>query len=266
MSTEIITAVIAAVVALISAIVTITGQTRTARLEHELTLQRDAQSKETKNNELVAKYRNPILKSAFDLQSRLFGIVQLGFLQIYYYKSPTDKEYATQHTLYVIAEYLGWIEIFRREVQFLDFGDLKTSQQLEKILSNISSTFLTDGFDLTFRLFRGQQQAIGEIMTVKSEINSGKHECMGFSDFVKRLDEPEFQRWFIKLSKDVEVLSNEPKGHERRLIILQHLLIDLIDFLDPECIRIPQSKRYKIESTRDVQQEIMQWYAKQNAV
>ncbi len=138
MSTEIITAIIAAVVALISAIVTITGQTRTARLEHELTLQRDIQSKETKNNELVAKYRNPILKSAFDLQSRLFGIVQLGFLQIYYHKSPTDKEYATQHTLYVIAEYLGWIEIFRREVQFLDFGDLKTSQQLEKILGNIS--------------------------------------------------------------------------------------------------------------------------------
>ena len=88
MSTEIVTAIIAAAVALISAIVTIAGQARTARLEHELTLQREGKSREAKINELVAKYRNPILKAAFDLQSRLFGIVQLGFLQVYYHKLP----------------------------------------------------------------------------------------------------------------------------------------------------------------------------------
>ena len=39
---------------------------------------------------------------------------------------------------------------------------------------------------------------------------------------------------------------------EARLIVVQHALIDLINFLDPEDIRIPKQYRTKIESFRRV--------------
>lgn len=252
MNTEIIIAIISATVATLSGILSIYGQIRTTRLEHQLTQQREANTREAKAEALVAKYRNPLLKSAFDLQSRLFNIVELSFLRVYYDRSQRDKEYAIKNTLYVIAEFLGWVEILRREVQFLDLGDIEANRQLENLLTNIQETFLSDGIDLTFRLFRGEQRAIGELMLVEQEILNGKHlECRGFAEFIRCLEDPNFSKWFNKLEDDIEILAIKEQGHEQRLIMLQHTLIDLIDFLDPNCIRIPKDYRSKITSVRE---------------
>jgi len=233
--------------------ISVYGQIRTTRLEHQLAQQREAQSREAKAKAIITKYRDPLLKSAFDFQSRLFSIVQLGFLRIYSKRTQTDTDYAIKNTLYVIAEFLGWVEILRQEVRFLDLGDIEANKRLEELLSNIKETFLTDGMDLTFRLFRGEQRAIGEIMIVERETKDDKlSECMGFAEFVQRLDDPLFSKWFSKLEKDIAILAGEVQGHEQRLIALQHTLIDLIDFLDPDCSRVPKSYRTKIASVRQV--------------
>ncbi len=252
MSTEIIVAIISATVATLSGILSIYSQIRTTKLEHQLTQQREGETREAKAKALVAKYRNPLLKSSFDLQSRLFSIAQLGFLRIYYDRSQRDKEYAIKNTLYVIAEFLGWIEILRREVQFLDLGDVEANRQLENLLTNIQETFLVDGMDLTFRLFRGEQRAIGELMLVEQDGPNGKYlECKGFAEFTMCLEDADFSKWFSKLENDIEILAIKEQGHEQRLIMLQHTLIDLIDFLDPNCIRIPKNYRSKITSVRE---------------
>ncbi len=104
---------------------------------------------------------NPLLRAAHGLQSRFFSIVQLGFLRIYYHRSERDKQYATNHTLYAIAEYLGWVEVVRREVQFLDLGDVESTRRLQELLYEISAGLLTDSLPLNFRFFGGDQRAIG---------------------------------------------------------------------------------------------------------
>ena len=52
-----------------------------------------------------------------------------GFIETYYVDDrPDDKEYARENTLFVLAEYLGWAEILRREVRFLDVGGRSTTR------------------------------------------------------------------------------------------------------------------------------------------
>jgi len=164
MKPEIITAIIAAIVAVISASISIYGQTRAAQLVDRLAKRRETESREAQTTALMSKYRDPLLRSAIDLQSRLFNIHQQEFLQYAYQRSPADKDYAIQNTLYVIAEYLGWVEILRREVQFLDLGDLETNRRLSELLFNINKAFGSSGYGNIFRLYNGEQRAIGEVM------------------------------------------------------------------------------------------------------
>ena len=246
MKPEIITAFIAAIVAIISAIISLYGQARITKFADKLAKQRDAESREAKTAALMSKYRDPLLRSAIDLQSRLFNIVKSGWMQRLYNRSQSEQNYAINNTLYVIAEHLAWIEILRREIQFLDLGDLEMNRRLNELLVNINQAFGTERVNHTFRLFTGEQRAIGEIMI--SPLPSDEettYECIGYASFVKKMGDREFSQWFSKLHDDIEKLAEE-KPDVERLMLLQHRLIDLIDFLDPNCIRIPPKYRTRI--------------------
>lgn len=247
MKPEIITAIIAAIVAVISASISIYGQTRAAQLVDRLAKRRETESREAQTTALMSKYRDPLLRSAIDLQSRLFNIHQQEFLQYAYQRSPADKDYAIQNTLYVIAEYLGWVEILRREVQFLDLGDLETNRRLSELLVNINKAFGSGGYGNIFRLYNGEQRAIGEVVLVPRSVdNSRGYECMGYATFVTKMSDPEFARWFAQLRDNIELIGNKSKVREKRLVLIQNRLIDLIDFLDPQCIRVSPEYRTKI--------------------
>lgn len=249
MSIEIVLAVASAMIALVSTAIGVYGQNRTTKIEHELALRREAESKRAQVEDLVARYRDPLLTSAYDLQSRLYSIIQKDFLQLYYQNdSEIDRQYALQNSLYVFAEYLGWKEILRREVQFLDFGDIEKNQRLEQLLENITQTLLTDRFVVAFRLFRGEQRAIGEVMiTLRPGGGKTIYECIGYAEFVKRLADPNFARWFARLQNDIEQLGANPAVEtKQRLVNLQHALIDLIDFLDPKYMHVQPTYRQKL--------------------
>lgn len=248
MKPEIITAIIAAIVAILSAIVSIYGQIRITHLADRLAKQREAESREAQTAALMSKYRDPLMRAAIDLQSRLFNIVQRDFLQRFYHRSESEQDYTIQNTLYVIAEYLGWVEILRKEIQFLDLGDLEMNRRLSELLVNINQAFGTDNFGASFRLFTGEQRAIGEIMIVpRSTDSSIAYECIGYACFVKKLDDPEFFRWFKKLKDDIAMMANEPNVNSERLIVIHHKLIDLIDFLDPNYVRVPPKYRTRMK-------------------
>ena len=138
MKPEVITVTIAAIIAVISAIISVYGQNRIARLTDRLTKQREAESREAQTAALMSKYRNPLLRSAIDFQSRLCNIHQQDFLKRFYQQSPSAESYAIHNTLYVVVEYLGWVEILRREIQFLDLGDLELDRRLSELLVNIN--------------------------------------------------------------------------------------------------------------------------------
>lgn len=243
---ELVIALIAAVVAIASAIISFFGQRKTTILQNDLTKEREQQSREARADALLSKYRDPLLRSAYSLQSRCFSIVQLDFLRIYYNKSERDKLYSKHHTLYVFAEYLGWVEVIRREIQFLDFGNIEATKRLQQLLHEVSFSFLTDGIPLNFRLFSGEQRAIGElILTDRNRGDGATFDCIGFAEFSHRVSNDELSHWFEKLKESIETAANEDDPEYTRLTHIQHGLIDLIDFLDPDHIRIP-SNREKI--------------------
>lgn len=247
-----VVAIIAAVVSVSSAILSLYGQRRIAVLQDQLAREREHQSSKGKAEALLAKYRDPLLRAAQSLQTRFFNIVQRGFLRIYYNKSERDKRYAKNHTLFAISEYLGWVEVVRREVQFLDLGDVEATRRLQELLHGVSRGLLTDGIPLDFRLFSGDQRAIGELMLTERSRGEGTFfDCIGFAEFTHRIANSEFSAWFETLTESIETAANNPDPDCSRLVLVQHALIDLIDFLDPDRVRIPEN-REKISFARKV--------------
>ncbi|NJR39665.1 MAG: hypothetical protein HC781_13670 [Leptolyngbyaceae cyanobacterium CSU_1_4] len=247
MSSELITASIAAIVAVVSASISVYGQVRTAQFADRLAKQREAASRETQTATLMSKYRDPLLRSTIDLQSRLFNIHQNQFLA-FYAQSPTEKDYAIDNTLYVLAEYFGWVEILRREVQFLDLGDMEMNRQLSELLVSVTKAFGNNFQEPTFRLFNGEQRAIGEIMLIPRSLDKERgYECMGYASFVKKMADPEFARWFAKPKDDMELMLKTADGKRERLVHIHSRLIDLIDFLDPHRVRVPPQYRTRIK-------------------
>lgn len=237
---ELVLAVSAAVVALIGAIISANVARRTVSLQHQMEREHRRLERQETVQEVMSRYREPLLRAAFDLQSRIYNIVQLGFLQTYYARGDeTERDYALHNTLFVFAEYLGWVEILRRGVQFLDLGDVERNQQLVRRLDAIGSLLLSSPSDAGFRIFRGQQRAIGEIMVDPAPGNGGR-QCLGYAAFVDRLEhDAGFARWFTQLSADVQALAGTGDAGRDRLVALQHALLDLIEFLDDPPVRFP---------------------------
>lgn len=198
--------------------------------------------RETHISELLSRYRDPLLGAAFDLQSRLYNIVRLDFLEDYFGSpEPGAREYARDSTLWLIGQYLGWTEILRREVQFLDLGEASANRRLQGRLQRVAQAFATDDEALTpvFRLFRGEQRAIGELMIAPADAH-GRVTCLGYADFSVRVRRDPLRPWFARLEQDLVRIAAMPYDCPR-LVHLQRSLVDLVDLLDPERIRYPDA-------------------------
>jgi hypothetical protein len=235
----------AIVVAVVAGGVSLLSAVYTTRLASRLEAERHERTKAELLDELMDRYRDPLLQASFDLQSRVYNIVEQGFLARHYVDgTEATREYACENTLYVLAEYLGWVEILRREVRFLELGDEVANRDWSQRLGAVRSALQTDRVSPCFRLFNGQQRAIGEIMVAP---NGDRLETIGYAKFLSCLEAPQFARWFGHLRDDLERLAREPDGgHDERLRALQGALIDLIDLLDPGAVRVQASERRRL--------------------
>ncbi|MFJ5268268.1 hypothetical protein [Streptomyces sp. NPDC088358] len=189
----------------------------------------------------MSRARDPLLLAAFELQSRIYNIARsrFGFLTLYYKEgTPREREYALHNTLYVFAQYFAWVEILRRQIHFLDLGKQEYNRKVMESLHEVSDQFSSDTNRGTgFRLFRGEQRALGELM-ISSD--GGEPNCIGYVDFCNRLDaEQDFSAWFTSLEESIQHIGNEYYS-ESRLISVQHVLVGLIGLLDPDSERFPQ--------------------------
>jgi hypothetical protein len=220
--TSVVVAIVALVGAAISAVIAVWGQLRSA----SLTTRREAEA-------VLAKYREPLVGAAYELQGRLYNILELEFLPRYYLNGDdAQKEYALQNTLYVIGQYFCWTEILRREIQFLSFSDSERTRRVSDRQHQVVQAFQSDKDELgkPFLIWRGEQRAIGELM-IEPETTPAR--CIGYAQFLER-DDPAFRRWFARLEGDVDELVSGPN---QRLVDLQNALVDLIRELDPEGMR-----------------------------
>lgn len=201
------------------------------------------------------RIRDPLLWAAFDLQSRIYNIVAQHFLFAYMKNgSESERGYAKRNTLFVFAQYLGWLEIVRRRVQFLELGSQEDNLEVVNFFSKAASILSMDSFprassnsppDSMFRVFRGDQRAIGEIMIEAG--SGGEFAIIGYAEFCTRLDsDPSFAQWFTQLSESIDQIASADDPSHPRLVALQHNLIDLINLLDPAVSRFPDRLRRKL--------------------
>ncbi|MET8152432.1 hypothetical protein ACIBSW_18705 [Actinoplanes sp. NPDC049668] len=204
-----------------------------AELADTLLRKREADNKTAEARRLVARYRDPLLISSFDLQSRIFNVMRPdGF------RGGRHPDYYRSNTLFVIAEFFGWLEIIRRDLQFLDLGAAEDTRQLLKRIEGVRDAFAsTSKWHDDFYIYRGEQRAIGELMAMDPGATgpATRAECMGYASFVAKLEEPGFARWFDRTGKAIGAL---PGQRPERLVYVQNALVDLIDFLDPGSERL----------------------------
>ena len=181
-------------------------------------------------------YREPLVAACYELQARLYNLLRLSFAERYIVGDEAGKRCAAiESTLYVFAQFFGWREIIRREVQYLRFARDSQTRKIGALLAEIDQAFLTDAYGKQFMIWRAEQRGIGEQMIVASH---GKMSCLGYASFHEH--RPSMTEWLDPIEHDLENLTEE--GRER-LRKLQHLLLALLGELDERQKRYPDELR-----------------------
>jgi hypothetical protein len=234
---------ISSIVAIGAAAMAIWGQIRVKRVEAQLELQKTEAGRRAETEQTARRFREPLGRAAYELQSRIFNIVKGGFFTTYLKGGDgRTRSYAIDHTTFVIAQYFAWTELIRREIQFIDLGADQETRQLAQLQHQIYSGWQTDRYPPLLRVFGGEQHAIGERMIWEGPRGP---QCMGFAsflDYLKGGPDP----LICALRADVESLGSCLEQALPRLTYLQNSLVDLVEFLDPEAIRFPKKNRTKI--------------------
>lgn len=205
---------------------------------------------------LATLFREPLLQAVFNLQTRIYNIIELDFFERFLGAGNTkeEREYAKLYTMYLFAQYFCWLEILRRHAQFVDPRNDRINRVIEGKLEAVRDTF-TDSINIdecAFRLFRGEQRALGEVMLVRiADPHRGapRWECMGYAAFVAALEREQVARWFRRLEADIAVTARDRRGHDARLRLIQLRLMDILDVLDPNSIRVPSHLRKRVSDT-----------------
>ncbi|UDL94084.1 hypothetical protein LGH83_16325 [Lichenihabitans sp. PAMC28606] len=188
----------------------------------------------------ISKYKEPLARASYDLQSRLYNILHLRFVETFM-SGGTSRErlYAIENTCFLIGQYMCWAELARRDIQFLDLGSDDETRNLQHLQDDITGVWGTDTADPTLRLFAGEQRAIGEELIIS---NGAVSQCIGHGAFLKRLPETE-SGLLGQMRTEVASLETTLVQATPRLRAVQNALIQLLEQLDPGHVRFPATKR-----------------------
>jgi hypothetical protein len=176
---------------------------------------------------ILARFREPLAAAAFDLQSRLYNILEKNFFGLYG-EGHERAEEALRTTLFRFAQYFGWTEILRREIQVLSFPEEGATRKVAQLQSEIANRFLTHEPRPHLMIWSDEQRAIGERMIVEE---NGRVLCMGYAGFREHCDDV-FAPWCDRLRAE---LREEPARERMREV--QHLLCQLVEKLDDRHVR-----------------------------
>jgi hypothetical protein len=222
--------VIAAIVSAIVAIRQSRMDERLTRVKHELDVELGRQAalleRDLRAEDVLKRYREPLAAAAFDLQSRLFNILQMDFFGKF--GDHERSEEALRTTLFRLGQYFGWTEILRRDIQFLSFPEAEETRRVAHLQSEVAKAFLSDTYGPALMIWKDEQRAIGERMIVEEY---GNVLCMGYATFSDRCDEL-FAPWLGRLR--AELPNDAPAA---RLRDVQHRLCDLVETLDSHRVR-----------------------------
>jgi hypothetical protein len=214
--TPVVVALIALVGSVVGSVLFLLGQDRLAR-RSEL---REAER-------ALRLYREPLISAAYDLQSRIYHLLRRDLLVYVREDRWGRRDAAVATTAFAFAQYFGWREILRREVQLLEFE----TRELGRLLNRITGAIGDDGFGSKFLLWTAEQRAVGEAMIGTWR---GAPACVGYGEFRARREA--VAPWLGAFTRDLAALA-ESGGDDDRLVAVQHLLVELIETLDPDRVR-----------------------------
>jgi hypothetical protein len=206
-------------------------QERITRLEADLAEARAEHERKVQAETILARYRDPLITATFELQDRIQNLLRLPGHSVLGYLSVTSRsKLALGSTLFRFAQYFGWTEIVRREIQFLTSDASSATRTIQDAIGKVAWAFATDKLGQDFMVWREEQRAIGEIMlTDGPDVRT----CIGYATFTSRYEE-KFACWLDGVAATLQ--SNFDR---HRLVELHHYLIDLGKQLDPEEKRYP---------------------------
>jgi hypothetical protein len=244
MTVELIVGIVAAVVAGASAILSVWGQLRAVKFSSDMEIMKAEARQLAADQKVISQYQEPLARAAYDLQARLYNFVKCGAIESLNHKDERIRIYYVQSTLFLLLQYFGWMEITRRDLQFVDLKNDEKTRELYKLQEDIAEIF-ADGNTADVKrtalwIFKMEQRALGESMIVEA---NGKKSCLGYGAFLTK------QSTLLGvLEKDLED-KKKMENNFQRLGRLQRALVDLVSFLDPEHIRFAEERTIKIEDT-----------------
>src|SRR5271165_1275842 len=154
MDKTLILGLVSSVVAIVAAGIAVWGQLRVKRLEAQLALQKAKADRQAEIEQTASRFREPLGRAAYELQSRIFNVIHGDFLTTYLEGGDgRTRSYAINHTLFVTAQYFAWTELIRREIQFIDLGADEETRQLAQLQHKIYSNWQTDKYGSLLRVF-----------------------------------------------------------------------------------------------------------------
>ncbi len=191
----------------------------------------------------MRRYQGPLMHAAYDLQSRLYNVLVNRFFFVYLIRgTPSQQQYAQRNTAFLIAQYFGWTEIIRQQVQFIDFPEDEKTRRLSELRDEIYSLWQTDRFSDPLMIWAGDQRALGELMI---EVRGDELTCKGYANFLKSFDASQ-EPLMDQLMAAVSASAQRPDAVHDRLAAVQRKLIEMLDVLDPAQLRFRAEKRVQV--------------------
>jgi hypothetical protein len=199
--------------------------------------------------QVFRKYRDPILLSSKDLIRRLAEVTrdypnplsQQDLLQQIINTAPANSDedrhylrYKLISSMYRLCSFLGWLELYRRDIVFLNTGQFGLNRNLEEALGRFRGA-LADGHLNSFAdwdqwkdalIFREEQRAIGEAMIIREGT-----QVLGYGKFCAILegDQAAFECKWIK--QTLSLFVEQAQQHDFRLIRLLLMIVHLADLI-----------------------------------
>ena len=185
----------------------------------------------------LAQFRDPTMRATSELQERVYALLKLPENRKIAEES-WEKDYYLTSTAFLVAQFFAWTEILRRKAALLDYGELV--RQLDEVVEAFSA------YGTSLQIFRLQQREIGERVIVPLPDRHDEYRSLGYAEFIDliRQDRKSIPSWLSYLEKHIRNLLADPPTD--KLIEVQHALINLMNFLDPENRWVSKYARKKI--------------------
>jgi len=139
------------------------------------------------------------------------------------------NSYFVTHTAFLVGQFFAWVHILRLESQFLNIQRTDQTSSLTNAFFDIEKAWSNQDVESSYMLWRGQQSAIGELMTITAA--DGQHSCMGYAAFHRcwASDGPNFRSWFEAFDS---LAADEQSRGSKRMTEVNNGLHKLIKALD----------------------------------